>query len=164
MANIGKRRNVYNTNLDSNYADYPTGVIDYVPNSFHGGIDIPLDEFYQIHSLSSRHPPPPRSGNPSRQPFRPQSQQSGPHKPFKKYDGPIYLPHQIYKLLSQDAMKASKAYNSEAINRFHQRKVHNTEVVEIPQDDPPEPPVPDNGPSDLPESDLDIPDDPISTL
>ena len=33
--------------------------------------------------------------------------------------------------------------------------------MEIPQDDPPEPPVPDNGPSDLPESDLHIPDDPI---
>ena len=58
-------------------------------------------------------------------------------------------------------MKALQAYNMEAINRFHQRKVHNTEVVETPQDDPPEPPVPDNGPSDLPESDLDIPNDPI---
>ena len=54
-------------------------------------------------------------------------------------DGPIYLPPQIYKLLSQDAMKALKAYNTEAINRFHQRMVHNTEVVEIPPDDPPEP-------------------------
>ena len=58
-------------------------------------------------------------------------------------------------------MKALKAYNTEAINRFHQRKVYNTEVVQISQDDPPEPPIPDNGPSDLPESDLDIPDDPI---
>ena len=58
-------------------------------------------------------------------------------------------------------MKALKAYNSEAINRFHQRKVHNAEVVEIPQDDPPEPPVPDNGHSDLHESDLDVPDDPL---
>ena len=28
-------------------------------------------------------------------------------------------------------------------------------------DDPPEPPVPDNGPSDLPESNLDIPDYPM---
>ena len=37
-------------------------------------------------------------------------------------------------------------------------KVHNTEIVEKPQDDPPGPPVPKN---DLPESDLDIPDDPI---
>ena len=33
--------------------------------------------------------------------------------------------------------------------------------MEIPQDDTPEPSVPDNGPSDLPESDLNIPDDPI---
>ena len=39
-------------------------------------------------------------------------------------------------------MKALKSYNSEAISRFHQRKVHNTEVVEIPQDDPPELSVP----------------------
>ena len=144
-ASIDKRRNVYNTSIDSIYVDYPTDVIDYVPDSVHGGIDLPPDEFYQIHALSSRHPPSPRPGNPSRPPFRPQSEQSGP----QKYNSPIY------------AMKALKAYNTEAINRFHQRKVHNTEVGEIPQDDPPEPPVPDNGPSDLPESALDIFDDPI---
>ena len=47
------------------------------------------------------------------------------------------------------------------MNRFHQRKVHNTEVVEIPQDDPSEPSVHDTGSSDLPESDLAIPNDPI---
>ena len=58
-------------------------------------------------------------------------------------------------------MKALKAYNSEAINRFQQSKVHNTEIVETPHDGPPEPPVPENDLPDLPESDLDIPDDPI---
>ena len=58
-------------------------------------------------------------------------------------------------------MKTLKAYNTEAINRFHQRKVHNTEIVETPLDDLREPPVPENDPPDLPESDLDIPDDPI---
>ena len=58
-------------------------------------------------------------------------------------------------------MKALKAYNTEAINTFHQRKVHNTEVLETPQDDPPGPSVPENDLPDLPESDLDIPDDPI---
>ena len=46
-------------------------------------------------------------------------------------------------------MKALKTYNIEAITRFHQRNVHNTEVVEIPQDEPPEPSVPDTGPSDF---------------
>ena len=127
----------------------PTDVFDYVPDSPNGGIDLPPDEFYQIHALSSRYPPPPRPGNPSKPPFRPHSQQSGPQKPFKKYDGPIYLPPQIFKLLSQDAMRGLKAYNTEAINRFHQSKVCKAEVVEIPQDDPPEPSVPDNGPSDF---------------
>ena len=54
-------------------------------------------------------------------------------------------------------MKALKAYNSEAINRFHQRKVHNTEIVDTPQDEPPGPLVPENDLPNLPESDLDIP-------
>ena len=160
-ANIGKRRNVYNTNIDDTYVDHPTAWIDHVPDSPYGGIDLPADEFYQVHTLSSRHPPSPMPGNPSRPSFRPQSQNSGPNKPIRRYDGPIFLPPQIYKLLSQDAMKALKAYSTEAINRFHQKKVHNTETVETPQNDLPEPPVPENDPPDLPESDLDIPDDPI---
>ena len=86
---------------------------------------------------------------------------SGPTKPIRRYDGPIFLPPQIFKLLGQDVMKALKAYNTEAINKFHQRKVHNTEIVETPQDEPPGPPVPENDLPDLPESDVDIPDDPI---
>ena len=160
-ANIGKRRNVYNTNIDDTYVDHPTACIDHVSNSPYGGIDLSPNEFYQVHTLSSRHPPSPRPGNPSRPSFRPQSQHSGPTKPIRRYDGPIFLPPQIYKLLSQDVMKALKAYNTEAINRFHQRKVHNTEILETPQNDLPEPPVPENDLPDLPESDLDIPDDPI---
>ena len=135
---------MYNTNRDSSYGDYSTDVIDYIPDTFHGGIDLPLDEFYLIHALSSRHPPSPRPGNPSRPSFRPQSQQSGPQKPIKSCDGPTYLPPQICKMLSQDAMKALKAYNTDIINRFHQRKVHNTEIVETPQDDPHESPEPEN--------------------
>ena len=107
-------------------------------------VDLPSDEFYQIHALSSRHPPHPRSGNPSQPLFRPQSQQSGPQKSFRMYDSPIYLPPEIFKLLSQDAMKALKAYNTEAISRSHKTKVQNTEVAEIPQDDPPEPSVTDS--------------------
>ena len=149
------------TQIDDTYGDHPTACIDHVPDSPYGGIDLPSDEFYQVHTLSSRHPPSPRPGNPSRPSFRPQSRNSGPTKPIRRYDGPIFLPPQIYKLLSQDAMKALKAYNTEAINRFHEMKVHNTEIVESPQNDLPEPSVPENDPPDLPESDLDIPDDPI---
>ena len=162
-ANIGKTKNVYNSNIDTTYVEYPTDVFDYVPDSPNGGVDLHPDDFYQIYALSSRHSPPPRPVNLSKPPVRPQ--QSGTQKSLKRHGGPIYLPPQIFKLLSQDAMKALEAYNTEAINSFHQMKVHNTEVVEIPKDDPPEPSVPGNGHSDLPESALNIPDDPIlSTL
>ena len=58
-------------------------------------------------------------------------------------------------------MKALRAYNTESLNRFHKRNINNTHVGEIPQDDPPEPSEPDSGLSDLPESDLVIPEDPI---
>ena len=160
-ANIGKRRNVYNTNIDDTYGDHPTACIDHVPDSPYGGIDIPPDEYYHVHTLFSRHPPSPRPGNPSRPSFRPQSQNTGPTKPIRRYNGPIFLHPQIYKFLSQDAMKALKAYNTEAISKVHQRKVHNTEIVVSPQNDLPEPSVPENDPPDLPESRLDIPDDPI---
>ena len=160
-ANIGKRRNVYATNIDETYIDPPTAYFDYVPDSPYGGIDLPPDEFYQVHTLSSRHSPNQRHGQPTRPPFRPQSQTPRSTKPIRRYDGPIFLPPQIYRLLSEDALKALRAYITEAMTRFHQRKVHNTEIVETPQDDPPGPPVPENDLPDLPESDLDIPDDPI---
>ena len=160
-ANIGKRRNVYATNIDETYVDLPTACIDDVPDSPYGGIDLPPDEFYQVHALSSRHPPPQRPGQPTRPPFRPQSHNPRPTNPIRRYDGPIFLPPQIYRLLSEDALQALKAYNTEAISRFHKRKVHNTEIVEEHQDDPPGPPVSENDLPDLPESDLNIPDDPI---
>ena len=160
-ANKGRRRNVYATNIDETYVDLPTACIDDVPDSPYGGIDLPPDEIYQVHALSSRHPPPQRPGQPTRPPFRPQSQNPRPTNPNRRYDGPIFLPPQLYGILSEDALKALKAYNTEAINRFHKRKVHNTEIVEEYQDDPPGPPVSENNLPDLPESDLNIPDDPI---
>ena len=120
MENIGKPTYVY----------YSQDASDFVQESLYGGIDLPSDAFYQIHALSSRHPPSTRPGSPLKPPFRPQSQPSTIRTPkvFKMCDGPIYLPPQIYKLLSQDAMKALKAYSTEDLNRFHMRKVHNDTI------------------------------------
>ena len=112
-ANIGKRKNVYATNINDTYIDSPTPCIDHVPDSPCGDI------FYQVHALSSRHPPSQRPGQPSRPPFRPQSRHPRPTKPIRRYDVPIFQPPQIYKLLSEDAMKALKAYNTEAITSVY---------------------------------------------
>ena len=57
--------------------DHPTACIDHVPNSPYGGIDLPPDEFYQVHTLSSRYPPSPRPGNPSRPSFYLQDPMNG---------------------------------------------------------------------------------------
>ena len=69
-ANIGKRRNVHATNIDETYVDPPTVCIDHVPDSPYGGIDLPPDEFYQVHALFSRHPPSQRPA-PDYEKFRP---------------------------------------------------------------------------------------------
>ena len=82
-ANIGRRRNVYDSHLEPTYVDYPQDASDFVQESLYGGIDLPSDEFYQIHALSSRHPPHSRPGSPSKTPFRPLSQQQDPKSPSK---------------------------------------------------------------------------------
>ena len=52
-ANIGKRRNVYTSNIDETYIDHPTACIDHVPNSRYGGIDLPPDDLWS-HPLIPR--------------------------------------------------------------------------------------------------------------
>ena len=84
---------------NTTYVGPTSDVLDFVPDSPNGGIDLPPDEFYQIHALFSRHSPPPRPGNPSKPPFRLHSQQSGPQKSFKRYDGPIYLLPQNFQIV-----------------------------------------------------------------
>ena len=41
---------------------------------------------------------------------------STPKKPLKKYDGPVYVPAEVYKLLSPEAVAALKKYYTELIN------------------------------------------------
>ena len=39
--------------MDDTYVDHPTACTDHAPDSPYGGIDLPPDEFYQVHTLSS---------------------------------------------------------------------------------------------------------------
>ena len=83
------------------------------------GIDMPSDEFYNIHTtqyvppMSSRHKLQPRLPKPN------QSPETFPKKQTKqRWTGPIYLPAHIYKLLSQEVKDAVQKYNAEAIQKF----------------------------------------------
>ena len=77
----------------------------------------------------SRKPPTPLSGiqkDHSRKPTP-----SAPKKPSKKYDGPVYVPAEVYKLLSPEAVVALKKYNSEAINKMAKKRGnHVTDVTD----------------------------------
>ena len=87
------------------------------------GIDTPSDELYTINTNQSgapiyaRHKLQPRllRSNPNTKPT------TFPKKPARqKWTGPIYLPGQIYKLLSQEAKNALQKYNVEAVQKYSQ--------------------------------------------
>ena len=72
------------------------------------GIDMPAEEFYQVHTTSLNRPPhvstiPPRKPPSSPPPGRPTPRRS---------PGPIFLPANIYKLLSDVAIKELKKHNA----------------------------------------------------
>ena len=67
-----------------------------------------------------KQPPTPLSGFQKDHHRKPTS--SAPKKPFKKYDGPVYVPAEVYKLLSPEALAALKKYNTEAINKVAKKR------------------------------------------
>ena len=91
----------------------------------------------QVHQTKQGKPPhKPLSGFPKDQYRKPSL--STPKKSPKKYDGPVYVPAEVYKLLSPEAIVALNKYNTEAINRFAKKRgVHVTDMID-PESPPPE--------------------------
>ena len=74
----------------------------------YGGIDMPAEEFYQVHTTNLNRPPnvstiTPRKPTPSTPTGSPNPRRS---------PGPIFLPANIYKLLSDVAIKELKTHNA----------------------------------------------------
>ena len=97
---------------------------------FSQDIDTPTDDFYQVHQTKhSRKPPTPLSGF--------QKDHSSKHSSAKKpsaptkYDGPVYVPAEVYKLFRPEAVTVLKKYNSEALNKMAKnRGIHVSDITD----------------------------------
>ena len=107
--------------------DYPSsGTTD-------GGIDMPAEEFYQIHTTNLNRPPyvstsTPRKPTSSPPPGRPTPRRS---------PGPIFLPANIYKLLSDVAIKELKKHNATTSSTLPPKRAVNTHDTDSSPEQPP---------------------------
>ena len=114
-----KRRNVY---ASSGTQDF-TIIEEPHESQFSQDIDTPLDDFYQVHQTKhNKKPSKPLSG--FQRDHAKMSIPSETKKPFKKYDGPVYVPAEVYKLLSPEAVVALKKYNTEVITNLPRKEVY----------------------------------------
>ena len=119
-----KRRNVYAASGSQDF----TIIEEPHETQFSQDIDTLSDDFYQVHQTKHiKKPSKPLSG--FQRDHSKKTTPSAPKKPFKKYDGPVYVPAAVYKLLSPEAVAALKKYNTEAINKFAKKR--DTHVTDI---------------------------------
>ena len=111
-SSFSKRRNVYAA----------SGTQDF--NTF--------EESHETHQTKhSRKPPTPLSGFQKDHSRKPNSTVTKKPSDPKKYDGPVYVPAEVYKLLSPEAVIALKKYNSEALNKMAKKRgIHVTDITD----------------------------------
>ena len=89
----------------------------------YGGIDMPAEEFYQVHTTNLTRPPTVSTLTPRKPPTAPPTGKPNPRRSL----GPIFLPANIYKLLSDVAiMKELKKHNATTRSTFPPKKAVNT--------------------------------------
>ena len=74
----------------------------------YGGIDMPAEEFYQVNTTNLNRPPSVSAITPRKNPRCPPPSRPTP----RRSPGPIFLPANIYKLLSDMAIKEHKKHNA----------------------------------------------------
>ena len=90
---------------------------------FSQDIDTPTDDFYQVHQTKhNKKSSKPLSGF-QRDQFK-KTTPSARNKSFKKYDGPVYVPAEVYKLLSPEAVAAIKKYNTRPSTNLPRKEVY----------------------------------------
>ena len=99
----------------------------------YGGIDMPAEEFYQVHTTNLTRPPTVSTLTPRKPPTAPPTGKPNPRRSL----GPIFLPANIYKLLSDVAiMKELKKHNATTRSTFPPKKAVNTHDTDPTPADP----------------------------
>ena len=101
-------RAAYQHELSPDQHDNPYPQDYYSSGTTYGGIDMPAEEFYQVHTTSLNRPPNVSTITPRKPTTAPPTGRPTP----KRSPGPIFLPANIYKLLSDVAIKELKKHNT----------------------------------------------------
>ena len=113
----------------------------------YGGIDMSAEEFYQVHTTNLNRPPNVSTITPRKPATAPPTGRPTP----RKSPGPIFLPANIYKLLSDVAIKELKKHNATTRSTPPAKQAVNTHDTD---------PHPDHPPTDTPTGDPTPPDSP----
>ena len=106
----------------------------------YGGIDMPAEEFYQVHTTNLNKPPNVSMLTPRKPTTAPPTGRPTP----RRSPGPIFLPANIYKLLSDVAIKDLKKHNANTRSTTPPKRAVNTHDTE---------PHPEHPPTDTPTDD-----------
>ena len=114
---------------------------DYSPSgATYGGIDMPAEEFYHVHTTNLNRPPTLSTLTPTKPINSPPSARPTP----RRSPGPIYLPANIYKLLSDVVIEELKKHNATTRSTPPPKRAVNTHDTDPnPEDKPTETPTSD---------------------
>ena len=117
----------------------------------YGGIDMPAEEFYQVHTTNLNRPPNVSTNVSTITPRKPTSSPPPGRPTSRRCPGPIFLPANIYKLLSDVAIKELKKHNATTRSNPPPKRAVNTHDTD---------PHPEQPPTDTPTGDPTLPDSP----
>ena len=133
-------RAAYQHDLSPDHHDYLYPQDYSSSGTTYGGIDMPAEEFYQVHTANLNRHPTVSTLTPGKPINSPASGRPTP----RRSPGPINLPANIYKLLSDVAIKELKMHNATTRSTPPPKRSVNTHDTD---------PQPEQKPTDTPNSD-----------
>ena len=126
-------RAAYQHELSPDQHDHPYPQDYSSSGTTYGGIDMPAEEFYQVHTTNLNRPPHVSTITPR----KPTSSHPPGRTTPRRSPGPIFLPANIYKLLSDVAIKELKKHNATTRSPPPPKRAVNTHDTDPSPEQPP---------------------------